>query len=468
MISAQQRTALLDLCHKFVNCGEEVNLSHLLDLLAQTIHDHESQEWQDWSKYMAELNEAWVLIYKEGEDTAWPEPPPEILQAGPAAMVDAGDVTTLTTVAWHLLSQDVQKTQRAQMRAQRKLELEGGGEIGAARNPKSAEQRRRGGRTRNALADELVFQFKEPNNNGELMPVVYCIACDHRRVGRDTGRIREHGEECKKLPVYFPTLFKQLIEDLAARAHSTKLEGKSNPPPAANFNSYKDGAQEKSRESDTILTYMNPAKISEKHKIHIELTMFRMFICCALPWALMNSEFFINFVVALAPNFVVPDRSSFFPKHLAQEVAVWNLKFKDFLGGKVHLTLSFDGWSSRKKDEIYTFHTTTPKRRSFFTDGYVFNGLSVTGDALLDVTKRLLACYDPLKYSAAAMPTSYLPPGNTIQQAAAMPEREGALFDTAGGANNEPNTTGCGARAVNMVLLIVGGTSDVADGASGF
>ena len=40
----------------------------------------------------------------------------------------------------------------------------------------------------------------------------------------------------------------------------------------------------------------------------------------------MNNQFFIEFVLALAPNFSIPDRSAFFPKHLAQEVAVWDVE----------------------------------------------------------------------------------------------------------------------------------------------
>jgi len=139
----------------------------------------------------------------------------------------------------------------------------------------------------------------------------------------------------------------------------------------------------------TLMNYMNPAKITEQQKIKIELLMFRMFICCALPWALLNSDFFVAFVLALSPNFIIPDRSSFFPKHLAQEVAAWGEAFTKFLENHSHLTLSFDGWSTRARDELYTFHTTTPKRRSFFTDGHVFKGVSVTGEALLGVIVKV-------------------------------------------------------------------------------
>lgn len=174
------------------------------------------------------------------------------------------------------------------------------------------------------------------------------------------------------------------MDELAGKAHSTKLDGKagsqdSDSKPASTSTPPTNVSQ------SVIHTYMNPAKITENQRLNIELNMFKMFICCALPWALMDSQFFVDFVLALAPNFNIPDRSAFFPKHLSQEVAAWTKKFQEFLEGKKHLTFSLDGWSTRAKDEIYTFHTTTPKRRSFFTDGHIFNGISVTGQALAEV-----------------------------------------------------------------------------------
>ena len=178
------------------------------------------------------------------------------------------------------------------------------------------------------------------------------------------------------------------------RAHTTKLDNISSTQSESTTGTGTEVAlKDISHKPKTgILGYMNPAKISENHKIKIEWLMFQMFICCALPWALMDSRFFIDFIHALAPNFTVPDRSAFFPKHLAQEVAVWGEKFKAFLEGKSHLTMSLDGWSTRAKDEIYTIHTTTPKRRSFFTDGHIFKGTSVTGEALRDVLTRVRIC----------------------------------------------------------------------------
>lgn len=143
------------------------------------------------------------------------------------------------------------------------------------------------------------------------------------------------------------------------------------------------------KKQPTILAYMNPERISKQQKIRIEWLMFCMFICCALPWVLMNSKFFVEFVLALAPNFSIPDRLAFFPKLLVQEIAVWGEKWKEFLEGTFHNTMSLDGWSTWKKDEIYTVHTTTPNQQSFFTDGHVFKGISVTRDALKDVLIRV-------------------------------------------------------------------------------
>ncbi|KAF8871936.1 hypothetical protein CPB84DRAFT_1753800 [Gymnopilus junonius] len=141
---------------------------------------------------------------------------------------------------------------------------------------------------------------------------------------------------------------------------------------------------------NTLHSYMNPAKLNEKQKMKIEWSMLRMFICCAIPWNVMDNPFFEEFISTLSPNFTVPDRSAFFAKHIPQEVAAWDAMFKDFLKGQDHLTFSLDGWSSRANDEIYTFHMTTPTRRSFFTDGHIFRGESVTGDVLKDVIIRML------------------------------------------------------------------------------
>lgn len=67
-------------------------------------------------------------------------------------------------------------------------------------------------------------------------------------------------------------------------------------------------------------------------------------------------------------------------------------KVFSFLIGMFHLTLSFDGWSSKGHDEIYTVHITTPSRRSFLVDGLVLTGLSTTGDMIFECLSKVRTC----------------------------------------------------------------------------
>ena len=63
---------MLEHCDKFQNSGENVTLAHLLDSLSSTTLDCGSEEFKEWSKYMEQLNQVWVLINKENESAEWP------------------------------------------------------------------------------------------------------------------------------------------------------------------------------------------------------------------------------------------------------------------------------------------------------------------------------------------------------------------------------------------------------------
>ena len=80
----------------------------------------------------------------------------------------------------------------------------------------------------------------------------------------------------------------------------------------------------------------------------------------------------------------MPNQSSFFTCHLATEAATVASKLAIYLTGFMHLTLSFDGWSSKRNDEIYTVYITTPLQHSFLIDGLVLTELSASGDVLFN------------------------------------------------------------------------------------
>ena len=67
-----------------------------------------------------------------------------------------------------------------------------------------------------------------------------------------------------------------------------------------------------------------------------------------------------SFKISLPPlqwtMYVIPDSLTFFTWHIVQETKVFGQKLIKYLEEHTYLTLSFDGWSSHDKDEIYTSH----------------------------------------------------------------------------------------------------------------
>lgn len=80
----------------------------------------------------------------------------------------------------------------AQIRAQRKLDLEGApaaGDVGPAR-------KKQVGRRPDALVDNLIIQEEEIGSKGKPVAVTYCIGCDSRTAFRNPQRIKEHALQC--------------------------------------------------------------------------------------------------------------------------------------------------------------------------------------------------------------------------------------------------------------------------------
>jgi len=86
---------------------------------------------------------------------------------------------------------------------------------------------------------------------------------------------------------------------------------------------------------------------------------------------------------ARLPSYVCPDCSAFFIKHIAAEAKDVAKKVEDHLAKFDHNTLSYDGWSSKGRDEVYTVHITTPwPRQSYLVEGLQLTGKSTDADTL--------------------------------------------------------------------------------------
>ena len=92
------------------------------------------------------------------------------------------------------------------------------------------------------------------------------------------------------------------------------------------------------------------------------------------------------------PTYAAPNRSHFFSVHLAAKAAVAT-KLTTYILSFVHLTLSFDGWSSKGHNKIYTVHITTPLWCSFLIDSLILTGLSTVGQVLFDFLSHVCSFF---------------------------------------------------------------------------
>ena len=83
------------------------------------------------------------------------------------------------------------------------------------------------------------------------------------------------------------------------------------------------------------------------------------------------------------PSYACPDRSAFFTKHILAEATSIAQDLKKHLSKFEHHMVSYDGWSSKGHDEIYTVHITTAwPRQSYLVKGLQLTGKSTNAEIL--------------------------------------------------------------------------------------
>jgi hypothetical protein len=157
----------------------------------------------------------------------------------------------------------------------------------------------------------------------------------------------------------------------------------------------------------SVLSVRRGAKRSLQFDSLLSTTSYSDSVCCALAFSLLDNGFFYRFLqctvtisphlsmcsythlFSSCPSYSVPDRSSFIGYNLVKEAENALVQLKALLEVFIHLTLSFDGWSSRRNDEIYTVHVTTPTRMSYMVAGIILTGISTTSETIFENLKQV-------------------------------------------------------------------------------
>ncbi|KAF7975533.1 hypothetical protein HWV62_9361 [Athelia sp. TMB] len=283
------------------------------------------------------------------------------------------------------------------------------------------------------LLAKLVIEGTTRNKRGKEVKTYWCIGCDRSRMNNTRGRAYTHANECSSLQRNWPNEFREASDALYAMSSDAILSGNSAPPkvrggkrkastagagresPLLNAFSSSSNLSQSASSSTTSATppastaphaqtrtaptmkqsslkasfsVINP--LSAIRQAEIDRLLLRLLVCCALSFALLDSMFFFDFCYSLCPAYSVPDRSHFISTHLAAEALAVSRQVATFLGAFIHLSLSFDGWSSKGHDEIYTVHITTPGRRSILVDGLILSGVSTTAENLFGLISEVI------------------------------------------------------------------------------
>ncbi|PKY60709.1 hypothetical protein RhiirA4_484713 [Rhizophagus irregularis] len=97
----------------------------------------------------------------------------------------------------------------------------------------------------------------------------------------------------------------------------------------------------------------------------INKVLAKMFVCCNLPFALIEHPFFIEFVKTLRATYNLPSRWVLTETLIIQEISRINLKVNRIINEENNMTIAFDGWTNPTGQSIYDYCLITEDRKEY-------------------------------------------------------------------------------------------------------
>ncbi|KAJ7342847.1 hypothetical protein DFH08DRAFT_811187 [Mycena albidolilacea] len=292
-------------------------------------NDHSSIEAKAWTTYWSVLSIAGEAMDRNEAYTV----PPIPLLDGSMPDVEMADNNSNASESQPTLSSGLLNSDAADLQRERDERKRNGNQHGREKNPL--------GRSFDELMASAFIERLVINSPKQMKPMYHCIGCDLGVRKNNRKCNTPHMLGCKKFQRDFPGTWSKFKDKVFAS-----------------------GSQVASGEADA------PALRLKKRKLE-DPSLGRV------PHSWCHS-------------YSVPDRSNFITYNLVVEAENAMVQLKTLLESFIHLTLSFDGWSSRKSDEIYTVHVSTPTRMSYMVAGIILTGLSTTGETICENLKNLV------------------------------------------------------------------------------
>ena len=90
-----------------------------------------------------------------------------------------------------------------------------------------------------------------------------------------------------------------------------------------------------------------------------------MFVCCNLPFSLIEHPFFIEFIKSIRNTYSLPSRWVLSNTLFDQEISRINLKLEKIINQETNITIAFDGWTNLTGQSIYNYCLITEERKEY-------------------------------------------------------------------------------------------------------
>ncbi|GBB96737.1 hypothetical protein RclHR1_28190002, partial [Rhizophagus clarus] len=171
--------------------------------------------------------------------------------------------------------------------------------------------------------------------------IAMCLACNQTFQPGKTAIMEKHIiNNCSK------------VDHLVCKAVKYMVEMREE---SSNFTSTKRKGSQVEKNQTTLANFYENSELGSERKGVIDVAFIKAFVCCDLPWHLIDHLFFIELLRQLWPNYNLPDRKTLINTLLTEEILQVSVKCYKLLDKEDYLTLALDGWTSPSGKSLWNF-----------------------------------------------------------------------------------------------------------------
>ncbi|GBC25662.2 ribonuclease H-like domain-containing protein [Rhizophagus irregularis DAOM 181602=DAOM 197198] len=186
-----------------------------------------------------------------------------------------------------------------------------------------------------------------------------CKVCGwEKKANAKTDELETHiGLRCIKVDYQIKEKYMNIIRNRGNLGHSNDSIN-DNERSSKKIKSNYDNQQRIDEHYDSL-------KIANSKVQMANQALIKLFVCCGIPFHLVQHPFFVDFIKILCPAYSLPSRQQLSANMLNSEISHIQIKINGILENETCLTLGLDGWTSPVGQSFYAFIIFTKSGKEF-------------------------------------------------------------------------------------------------------